>query len=71
MMSDALEAASRSLKSYDSKSIGELVNKIISKQMEEGQFLNSNITFREIEIVKRVITKKLLNIYHARIEYPD
>ncbi|MEN8139334.1 MAG: HDIG domain-containing metalloprotein [Bacteroidota bacterium] len=71
MMSDALEAASRSLKSYDSKSIGGLVDKIVSKQMEEGQFLNSNITFREIEMVKRVITKKLLNIYHARIEYPD
>ena len=71
MMADALEAASRSLKSYNSKSIGGLVEKIISKQMEEGQFLNSNITLREIEIVKGVITKKLLNIYHARIEYPD
>jgi len=71
MMADALEAASRSLKSYDSKSIEGLVNKIISKQMEEGQFLNSNITLREIEIVKRVITKQLINIYHARIEYPD
>ncbi len=71
MMADALEAASRSLKNYDSKSIGGLVEKIISKQMEEGQFLNSNITLREIEIVKGVITKKLLNIYHARIEYPD
>ncbi|MCK5782307.1 MAG: HDIG domain-containing protein [Flavobacteriales bacterium] len=71
MMADALEAASRSLKVYDSKSIGGLVDKIISKQMEEGQFLNSNITLREIETVKRVITKKLLNIYHARIEYPD
>jgi len=71
MMADALEAASRSLKVYDSKSIGGLVEKIINKQMEEGQFLNSNITLREIETVKRVITKKLLNIYHARIEYPD
>ena len=71
MMADALEAASRSLKTYDSKSIGGLVDKIISKQMEEGQFNNSNITLREIQIVKGVITKKLLNIYHARIEYPD
>ncbi len=71
MMADALEAASRTLKTYDSKSIGGLVNKIVSKQMEEGQFLNSDITLREIEIVKGVITKKLMNIYHARIEYPD
>jgi putative nucleotidyltransferase with HDIG domain len=71
MMCDALEAASRSLKTYDSKTIGDLVERIISKQMEEKQFLNSNITLREIEVVKGVITKKLLNIYHARIEYPD
>jgi len=71
MMCDALEAASRSLKVYNSKSIGGLVEKIVNKQMEEGQFLNSNITLREIQIVKGVITKKLLDIYHARIEYPD
>ena len=71
MMSDALEAASRSLKTYDSRTIGDLVEKIVSKQMEEGQFNNCNITFRDIDVVKRVITKKLLNIYHARIEYPD
>jgi putative nucleotidyltransferase with HDIG domain len=71
MICDAVEAASRSLKSYDTRSIGDLVNKIVAKQMEEGQFLNSNITLREIEVVKTVVTKKLINIYHARIEYPD
>lgn len=71
MMVDAVEAASRTLKVYNSKSIENLVNKIILKQINDEQFLNSDITFREIEKVKNVIIKKLLNIYHARIEYPD
>ena len=71
MMADALEASSRTLKSYDSETINKHVNNIVSKQMSSNQFINSDITLREIEIVKTVITKKLMNIYHARIEYPD
>ena len=51
--------------------IDELINKIIDKQMNDGQFLNSDITFREIEIIKKVIKKKLMNIYHLRVEYPE
>jgi hypothetical protein len=39
--------------------------------MADGQFLNSNITFREIEVIKKVIKKKLMNIYHLRVEYPE
>ena len=38
--------------------------------MDEGQFINSNITFSEIEVVKKVLVKKLINIYQLRIEYP-
>ena len=39
--------------------------------MDEGQFINSNITFSEIEAVKKVLIKKLVNIYQLRIEYPS
>ena len=44
---------------------------IINQQMDEGQFINSNITFSEIEAVKKVLIKKLVNIYQLRIEYPN
>ena len=47
------------------------VENIISKQMEYGQFLNANITFKEIESIKKVLKDKLANIYHLRIEYPE
>jgi len=71
MMADAVEAASRSLKSPDAKSISELVDAIIKSQLDQGQYNNANISLREINTVKKVFKKKLLNIYHIRIEYPD
>ncbi len=71
MMCDACEAASKSLKEPSGKLIDEMVEKIVQKQMEEGQFMNADITFKEIQIVKKVIKKKLKNIYHLRIEYPE
>lgn len=71
MMCDAAEAASKSLKKPTAQSINELVEKIIAKQIKEQQFVNSNITFREIQLIQKVIQKKLMNIYHLRVEYPE
>ena len=71
MMCDAAEAASKSLKIPTAQSISDLIDRIIEKQMSDNQFLNSDITFKEIEIIKKVIKKKLLSIYHLRVEYPE
>ncbi|MDY8136214.1 HDIG domain-containing metalloprotein [Aquimarina sp. 2201CG5-10] len=71
MMSDSVEAASKSLKNPTSSLIDSFVEKIVNKQMEEGQFLNANITFKEIQQIKKVFKRKLTNIYHLRIEYPE
>ena len=71
MMCDSVEAASRSIKEPTAKTIDNFVEKIINKQMEEGQFLNSDITFMEIQQVKKILKRKLKNIYHLRIEYPE
>ncbi|WP_303315450.1 HDIG domain-containing protein [Flavivirga abyssicola] len=71
MMCDSIEAASKSLKEPTSTKIDAFVESIINKQIEEGQFLNANITFKEIESIKKVLKHKLANIYHLRIEYPE
>ncbi|WP_334059009.1 HD family phosphohydrolase [Polaribacter sp. P097] len=71
MMCDAAEAASKSIKNPTAQSISDLIDKIIDKQMSDNQFVNSDITFREIKLIKKVIKKKLMNIYHLRVEYPE
>ncbi|RKR08061.1 hypothetical protein CLV91_2830 [Maribacter vaceletii] len=71
MMADSVEAASKSLKNPTYGIIDEFVDKIIAGQVSANQFLNANITFKEIEIIKKVMKQKLRNIYHLRVEYPE
>jgi putative nucleotidyltransferase with HDIG domain len=71
MMCDSVEAASKSLKEPNTQLIDDFVEKIINKQIEEDQFINANITFKEIQSIKKILKAKLNNIYHLRIEYPD
>ena len=71
MMCDSVEAASKSLKEPTSSKIDVFVENIIDKQMDDNQFINANITFKEIQSIKKVLKHKLANIYHLRIEYPE
>ncbi len=71
MMADSVEAASRSLARPDEKMINQLVDNIIDTQVEEKQFDNADITFRDITTVKGIFKKMLLNIYHVRVAYPS
>jgi putative nucleotidyltransferase with HDIG domain len=70
MMADGVEAASRSIKKYDAIAIDDLVDRIINHQINENQFINADITFRDINQIKKIFKKRLMNIYHVRIEYP-
>lgn len=71
MMADAVEASSRSLGKYSEDSINELVEKIIYIQEQDGQFSDVPLTFKDISDIKKVFKKRLLNIYHLRIAYPE
>ncbi len=70
MMADSVEAASRSLKDKTEESISKLVDGIIDAQTKDNQFINTDLTFRDITTIKKVFKKKLMNIYHVRIAYP-
>jgi len=71
MMADAVEAASRSLKEYTEESIGELVDRIIDTQIQEGYFKDCPISWQEINKVKDTFKEKLRTMYHTRISYPE
>lgn len=71
MMCDSVEAASKSLKEPTAAKIDDFVERIINKQMDEAQFLNANITFKEIQLIKKILKQKLKNIFHLRVEYPE
>lgn len=71
MMADSVEAASKSLREPTVDKIQQFVDTIINKQIDEKQFNDCNITLSEIETIKKVLSKKLINVYHLRVEYPE
>lgn len=71
MMVDSVEAASRSIKEPNESNLSNLVDNIIQKQMDDGQFQNVDLTLRDFTTIKKVLKKKLMSIYHVRIAYPE
>lgn len=70
MMADGVEACSRTLKNPSEKSISDMVENIIDIQVQQKQFENSDITFKDIMAIKKIFKKRLQNMFHVRIEYP-
>jgi cyclic-di-AMP phosphodiesterase PgpH len=71
MMADAVEASSRSLAKYTEESIDQLVERIVYLQEQDGQFSDIPLTFKDISDIKSVFKKRLSNIYHIRVAYPE
>lgn len=71
MMADSVEAASKSLQEPTAEGIASFIEKIIEEQAEEGQFVEADISLREIELIKKVLIEKLINSYHLREVYPE
>ncbi|WP_423147344.1 HD family phosphohydrolase [Rubrolithibacter danxiaensis] len=69
MLADSVEAASRSLKEPDAQSINNLVDRIVSYKLEQGQLKDSNITLKDLETIKSIFKSMLMGIYHVRIDY--
>ncbi len=71
MIVDGIEAASRSLKEKKPEKLEALINQMVDQKIENQQLAESDLTFRDIKIIKETLINKILNIYHARIEYPE
>ncbi len=69
MLADSVEAASRSLKEPDEKSISDLVDRIVKYKLDQNQLSDSNITLKELETIKTIFKRMLMSIYHVRIDY--
>lgn len=71
MMGDGIEAASKSLKTYDEETFRQLVNRIVDGLVADGRLNRAKITLRDIQTAKESFIRGLESIYHARIAYPE
>lgn len=70
MLADGVEAASRSLKKVTPQSVEELIDKIFLDRLTDGQLDGSPMTFLQLQQVKESFVFTVLNMLHARVEYP-
>lgn len=70
MLSDAVEAAVRSIPNPTKGKIEEMVNNIIKGRLNDGQLDNCDLTLKDLEKIRKAFLKVLSGIYHERIEYP-
>lgn len=71
MLADSVEAALRSMKTFDDELLTETVNKIIDGKIKDGQLKQAPVTFKEISIIKEAFEEIYKGSVHSRIEYPE
>lgn len=71
MISDACEAATRSLTDRTPEKVEQAVRGIIQERMDLEQFSECDITMAELNTIKGTLVSALTGLYHHRIKYPD
>lgn len=70
MLADAVEAATRSMKTHTPGSLSQRVEQIVNRAIADGQLDECPMTLRDLRVVSDTFVRVLLGIYHNRIEYP-
>ncbi|GHU15558.1 HD family phosphohydrolase [Spirochaetia bacterium] len=70
MLADTTEAAVRTLNKPTAPKMDKFIQELISAKVEHGQLAESELTFRDLETIRKAFVRVLAGYYHSRIEYP-
>jgi hypothetical protein len=70
LLSDSVEAASRSLKSPSLTNLKRLVTDIFNSYLQDGQLDDCDFSLKELRAIASSFIESLYTIYHPRVEYP-
>ena len=71
MLADSVEAASRNLSKPTHARIEDLVDKIFSTHLRDGQLDESDLTLRDLRAIRDALVNLLVGMLHVRVDYPD
>jgi len=70
MLADITEAAVRTLNKPTAGKIDKFIQQLFEAKVDHGQLSESELSFRDLEIIKKAFVRVLAGYYHSRIEYP-
>ncbi|MBO4711127.1 HDIG domain-containing protein [bacterium] len=71
MIADSCEAAVRSMDKKTENGIKTRVQEIIAGKIRENQFVNCNITTKDLQTIEDSLVNTFSGIYHGRVKYPQ
>ncbi|MFO7633487.1 MAG: HDIG domain-containing protein [Caldilinea sp.] len=71
MLADTCEAAVRAMRPASREELELLVNRLINERVANGELDESDLTFKELQIVKDVFLQVLQGVHHPRVKYPE
>lgn len=71
MLSDSVEAATKSINNPNRKKYERMINNIVSRKLSFGLLDNSGLTMNEIKLIKESFVAPLMGRDHHRIKYED
>ncbi|HEV2250267.1 MAG TPA: HDIG domain-containing protein [Candidatus Limnocylindria bacterium] len=71
MLADGTEAAVRSIEEKTPERIAEMVERIVTEKVADGQLDDCDLTLRDVQRVKEAFRELLAGVYHERIPYPE
>ena len=71
MLADSVEAASRTLVKPNVSKLEKFTWEIIMDKVENQQMRGCDLSFRDMETIKKTFVQILAGHFHTRIEYPD
>ena len=71
MIADAAEATSRTLEKPTPGRIRDMIERIVRDRLADGQLDECELTFKDLEKIISSMTRSLISLLHARVEYPS
>lgn len=71
MICDAVESGVRSIKHLNEERVREFTDKVIKSRAADGQLDKCDLTLRDLDTIREVVTRCVLTGLHHRVAYPE
>ncbi len=71
MLADGVEATARAERPTTPEQIRTIIDRIVGERLRDGQLEESELTLRDLQLVKEAFFGVLQGLYHPRVRYPE
>jgi cyclic-di-AMP phosphodiesterase PgpH len=71
MLADGVEATARAERPHSQEQMRAIIDRIVNERLRDGQLDESDLTLRDIQMIKEAFFGVLQGLFHPRVKYPE